>query len=65
MTIPDEVLIPIRGFFVRNWVLIIIIATAVISGYASVVFLGNDNVVEENVEKIIEAQTGVKVELTP
>lgn len=65
MTLPQEITTPLKAFFVKNcWVIIIIIA-CILVGYASVAFLGRDNQVEVAVEKVIEAETGVKIDLTP
>jgi len=36
-----------------------------ILGYLSTFFLGNDNPIEEGVEKIVETKTGVKLNLSP
>lgn len=65
MTLPQEITTPLKAFFVKNcWVIIIIIA-CILVGYASVIFLGSDNQVEVAVEKVIEAETGVRIDLTP
>ncbi len=63
--IPDEILIPIREFFVKNAWVIIILIIAICVGYVSVIFLGSDNQVEVAVEKIIETETGLRIDLTP
>lgn len=63
--IPDEILIPIREFFVKNaWIIIILIISICVC-YVSVIFLGSDNQVEVAVEKIIETETGIRIDLTP
>lgn len=43
----------------------IIIILVVIIGFSSVYFLGDDNPIEEISEKIIQAETGVDIDLTP
>lgn len=65
MTIPTEIHQSLKGFFLKSWLVIIIVFSCIITGYASVIFLGKDNLVEEEIEKVIEAETGVKFELTP
>lgn len=54
-----------KDFLSNNWKVIVIIFAAVIAGYVSVIFLGKDNPIELDVEKIIEMETGVKIDLTP
>lgn len=62
--IPDELRVPIQGFISRNWTLILIIISLML-GYISIIFLGKDNLLEEEIEKVISAETGVKIDLTP
>ena len=63
--IPDEIWLPIREFFVKNAWVIIILIIAICVAYVSVIFLGSDNQVEVAVEKIIETETGLRIDLTP
>ena len=49
----------------QNWKMITVIVVGIIVAYASVAFLGKDNIVEQEVEKVIEVETGVKLDLTP
>lgn len=42
-----------------------ILVVALVAGYASSRFLGEDNPIEEAAEEVIESQTGVKVDLSP
>lgn len=63
--IPAEISALIREFFVKNAWIILIIIICICVAYASVVLLGSDNQVEVAVEKIIEAETGIHVDLTP
>lgn len=63
--IPDKIWIPIREFFGRNAWVIIILIIAICVAYVSVILLGSDNQVEVAVEKIIETETGLRIDLTP
>ena len=45
--------------------IIIIIALAALVGYASSLIIGDDNIVEETAEMVIEKHTGYSVDLTP
>lgn len=47
-----------------KWAIIIVFACVLI-GYGSVVFLGKNNPIELEVEKVIEVETGLKIDLTP
>lgn len=49
----------------ENWEFIVIFIILITIGYTSGLFLGKDNPIEQEVEKIIEVETGVKVDLTP
>lgn len=42
-----------------------IVIVAFIIGYISSIFLGKDNPVEEECEKVIKDETGLDVDLTP
>lgn len=63
--IPDEIAKPMRDFMTTNKWAIIITITSIAIGLGSIIFLGKDNVVEQEVEKIIEAETGINLDLTP
>lgn len=52
-------------FLKKNWELVTILMISISVAYASVVFLGRDNPIEEEAEKVIEAETGLKIDLTP
>lgn len=52
-------------FIKANWKVIVIVTACVLAGYASVLYLGKDNVIEQEAEKVIELETGIKVDLTP
>lgn len=65
MTVPPEISTPVTEFLSRNRWTIIIILISIMVGYASVAFLGPNNQVEVAVEKVIEAETGLRVDLTP
>lgn len=63
--IPPEVLKPIQDFWAKyNWIIIIVIICVVV-GYISVIFLGKNNPIELEIEKVIEIETGLHVDLTP
>jgi hypothetical protein len=63
--LPDEVSDPIVAFVKKYKWVILIIGSCVIVGYASVLLLGKNNPIEIEVEKVIEAETGLHVDLTP
>ena len=42
-----------------------ILVVALVAGYASSKFLGEDNAIEEAAEEVIESQTGIDLDLTP
>ena len=49
----------------KNWVMLVIVAMQIIAIICSVVYLGKGNPVEIQLEKAIELETGIKVDLTP
>lgn len=63
--IPDEISVILKNFWFKNWHIILIITSCIVIGYASVTLWGPDNPIEQDVEKVIEAQTGISVDLTP
>ncbi len=58
---PDEILEKLKSF---NLIILFMIVL-IIFGFISIIFLGNDNPIEQRVEKIIETETGVKLDLSP
>lgn len=52
-------------FLKANWKVILIITVGIIVAYGSVAFMGKNNPIEIAIEKVIEAETGIKVDLTP
>ena len=42
-----------------------ILVVALVAGYASSRFLGEDNPIEETAEEVIESQTGMDIDLSP
>lgn len=62
--LPDEITGPIMNFLNKNAWIILILLFSIIVGYVSVLFLGKNNVLEIEVEKVIEQQTGIQVNLT-
>ena len=65
MSLPQEIKTPISEFLSKNGLIIIIVISCVIIGYASVAFMGRNNPIEVEIEKVIEAETGIKIDLTP
>jgi hypothetical protein len=63
--IPDEIKTMAIAWLKKNAWLIIVISILILVAFLSVPFLGKDNVVEQDVEKIIETETGIKVDFTP
>lgn len=57
--------IEIKEILSKNWIMIIILISCILIGYVSMIFLGKDNQVEQEVEKIIEIETGIRIDLTP
>lgn len=64
-TIPPEVSDPILNFLKTQKWIILILVISIILAYFSVMLLGKNNIVELEVEKVIEIETGVEVNLTP
>lgn len=63
--LPPEISTPIATFWqTYKWV-IIIVASCVMIGYLSVLILGKNNPIELEIEKVIESETGLHVNLTP
>lgn len=65
MSLPPEIYNPILEFLKKNSWIIIIIILLVFIAYGSVAFLGKNNAIELEIEKVIETETGVHVDLTP
>lgn len=65
MSLPPEIVNPIKDFISKNWTIIIIVVSCIMVGYASVIFMDKDNLIEQEVEKVIEAETGIHLDLTP
>lgn len=59
--VPDEV----KSMITSKTAVIIIVIIAAFIGLASVAFLGKDNPIEQEAEKVIEAETGIKLDITP
>lgn len=54
-----------KEFLSKTLMITIIVISCLLIGYVSVIFLGKDNPIEQEVEKIIEAETSVVIDLTP
>lgn len=52
-------------FFSTHWPVIVILAVSVLVAYISVAFLGQNNPIELQIEKVLELETGIRVDLTP
>jgi hypothetical protein len=52
-------------FLKKNWELVVMLVISIAVAYTAVYFLGKDNPIEQEVEQVIEAETGVKIDLTP
>lgn len=55
----------IKDFLAKNWKIIVILMVGILVAYGSVAFLGKNNPIELEIEKVIEVETGVKIDLTP
>lgn len=67
--IPSEIKLAFYTFYTTkilpNLWLIAVVSILVVVAYGSVIFLGKDNKIETEIEAVIEAETGVKIDLTP
>ena len=54
-----------KNFFSMHWPLMVILAVSILAAYISIAFLGRDNPIEMEIEKVIEIETGLKIDLTP
>ena len=64
-SLPPEITNLIVSFWqTYKWIIVIVVACIVV-GYLSVFILGKNNPVELEIEKVIEAETGVRVDLSP
>jgi hypothetical protein len=59
--LPPEVIQFLKSY---KWIIIILFFSLLV-GYSSVIFLGKNNPIELEIEKVIEVETGVHVDLTP
>lgn len=63
--IPLELMIPIKNFLNKNFFVICILIVCVIVAYVSIAMLGRDNPIEQDIEKLVEVETGIHVDFTP
>lgn len=54
-----------KDFLNSKFFVVMIIFILVIIAYSSVFFLGKNNPIELEIEKVIETETGLKIDLTP
>ena len=54
-----------QTYLSANWKMIVILIVGVIIAYSSVYFMGKNNAIELEIEKVIEVETGVMINLTP
>lgn len=62
--IPEEIKIFISDFFSKNFYIIIFSSICLLLAYASVIYFGSNNIFEIKLEEIIEAETGIKVDIS-
>ncbi len=63
--IPPELKEALKNFLIMNRYIIFIIIELIILAYISVAFMGKNNVVEVEIEKVIDKETGLNIDLTP
>ena len=63
--IPDEIKGLFMDFFKAHWKKAAIFISATAIGLGSMKFLGKDNFIEQQAEKMIEKQTGLEIDLSP
>lgn len=63
--LPPEITTPLNLFWQKYKWIILIVASCVMVGYLSVLVFGKNNPIELEIEKVIEAETGLHVDLTP
>ncbi len=60
--IPQEI---IDSALKIKWFFLLIIALGILMAYASILILGDNNIIEVKIEEMIEAETGMKIDITP
>jgi len=60
--IPQEI---IESALKIKWFFLLIIAIGILMAYASILILGDNNIIEVKIEEMIEAETGMKIDITP
>ena len=62
---PDELFTPIKIFWDNNKWLMLVVVMLILAAYGSVLILGKNNPIEIEIEKAIEKETGLQIDLTP
>lgn len=62
---PKQFFDQMNSFWQNYKFLILLTVIFVMIGYLSVLFLGKNNLIEVEIEKVIEMETGLKIDLTP
>ena len=62
---PPELLDTIKGFWSKYRSMIIISFLLILIGYGSAAILGKNNPIEKEVEKVLDAETGLDIKLMP
>lgn len=65
MNIPPQILDAISSYWNKNGWIIIFVSIALVIGFTSILFLGKDNIIEQDIEIFIENETGINVDLSP
>ncbi len=64
MTIPKEIRTLFEEIPFMKWFILFFSFVCLLLAYVSVIYFGNDNIIEQKLEKIIEAEMGIKVDVS-
>ena len=62
---PPELLDTMKGFWSKYRFFIMFSLLLILIGYGSAAILGKNNPIEQEVEKVLDAETGLDIKLTP
>lgn len=62
--IPQEIKERIEKIFIMPWQIIIMIIILIAIAYSSLIWLEEDNPIEQMVEYVVEKETGISLDLT-